>query len=95
LDKRFDRHNPGLSHCDVLFDCTRTRSDRTNHDALPPNRKSAPKYDNLTVVTAVDTVQRLSWLRQLSEISRRNIASASGECFVDGQINTADQGAPS
>jgi hypothetical protein len=93
LDQGIDCHNPGLSHGDILFDRTGTGSDRTYHDALPANRKSAPKYDHLTVIAGVDAVQRLSGLGQLCQISRRNIARASGECFVDGEINTADQGA--
>jgi hypothetical protein len=64
-----DRPNCGHGHFEILFDRARTGSDRPNHDALPPNRKSAPKYDNLTVVAAVDTVERFSWLSQLGENS--------------------------
>jgi len=70
LDGRFDRPNCGLGHFDILFDRARAGSDRTNHDALLPNRKSAPKYDNLTVVAAVDAVQGFSWLSQLGENCR-------------------------
>jgi hypothetical protein len=65
LDERFDRPSGCLSHFDILFDRARTGSDRTNHDAFPPDRKAAPKYDNLTTVAALDAVQRLSWLSQL------------------------------
>jgi hypothetical protein len=57
LDGRFDRPDCGLGHFDILFDRPRTGSDRTNHDALPPSRKSAPKYDNLTVVADVNAVE--------------------------------------
>jgi hypothetical protein len=61
------RPNGSLGHFDILFDPARTGSNRTNHDALPPNRKSAPKYSNLIVV---DAVQRLFWPSQFCEISR-------------------------
>jgi hypothetical protein len=93
LDGRFDRPNRGLGYFDILFDRARTGSDRTNHDTLTANWKSAPKYDNLTLVAAVDAVERFFWLSQLGENSRRNLEYASGECFLDGEINTADQGA--
>jgi hypothetical protein len=59
LDGRFDRSNCGLGYFDILFDRARVGSDRTNHDVLPPNRESASKYDNLTVIAAVDVVQRV------------------------------------
>jgi hypothetical protein len=63
LNGRFDRPNGCLRHLDILFDGTRTGSDRTNHDALAPNRKSAPKYDDLTFVAAVDAFPIAKLLR--------------------------------